>query len=130
VAFAPFVREVTALDPESDMLEIARNNASEGHFNIKLVRGSSFDLGPQLGRFQAATIGRAFHWMDRVATLNLLDTMIESDGVVVLFNDSHPETSGALICPSQSFLPEKRCICLFNDGDWQFIYLQDRISSP
>ena len=91
VAFAPFVREVTALDPEPEMLEIARNNASTGHFNIKFVQGSSFDLGPQLGRFQAATIGRAFHWMDRVATLNLLDAMIESDGVVVLFNDSHPE---------------------------------------
>jgi SAM-dependent methyltransferase len=91
VAFAPFVREVTALDPEPEMLEIARKNASTGHFNIKFVQGSSFDLGPQLGRFQAATIGRAFHWMDRVATLNLLDAMIESDGVVVLFNDSHPE---------------------------------------
>jgi hypothetical protein len=29
--------------------------------------------------------------MDRTATLNLLDTMIESSGAVVLFNDSHPE---------------------------------------
>jgi hypothetical protein len=29
--------------------------------------------------------------MDRAATLNLLDAMIESDGAVVLFNDSHPE---------------------------------------
>jgi hypothetical protein len=43
------------------------------------------------GQFQAATIGRAFHWMDRAATLNLLDSMIESNGAVVLFNDSHPE---------------------------------------
>ena len=91
VAFAPFVREVTALDPEPEMLEIARKNASTGHFNIKFVQGSSYDLGPQLGRFQAVTIGRAFHWMDRAATLNLLDAMIELDGVVVLFNDSHPE---------------------------------------
>ena len=32
VAFAPFVREVTALDPEPEMLEIARKNASTGHF--------------------------------------------------------------------------------------------------
>jgi SAM-dependent methyltransferase len=91
VAFAPFVREVTALDPEPEMLEIGRRNASSGHFKIKFVQGNSYDLGPQLGRFQAATIGRAFHWMDRTATLNLLDTMIESSGAVVLFNDSHPE---------------------------------------
>jgi len=91
VAFAPFVREVTALDPEPEMLEIGRKNASSGRFKIKFVQGNSYDLGPQLGRFQAATIGRAFHWMDRTATLNLLDTMIESGGAVVLFSDSHPE---------------------------------------
>jgi len=73
------------------MLEIGRKNASSGRFKIKFVQGNSYDLGPQLGRFQAATIGRAFHWMDRTATLNLLDTMIESGGAVVLFSDSHPE---------------------------------------
>jgi SAM-dependent methyltransferase len=92
LAFSPFVLEVTALDPEPEMLKIARENASSGPFKIKFVQGGSYDLGPQLGRFQAAVIGRAFHWMDRVATLGLLDAMIESDGVVVLF-DSHPKVS-------------------------------------
>jgi SAM-dependent methyltransferase len=91
MAFAPLIREVTALDPEPEMLEIGRKNASSGHFNIKFVQGSSYDLGPQFGRFQATTIGRAFHWMDRATTLNLLDAMIESNGAVVLFEDSHPE---------------------------------------
>jgi SAM-dependent methyltransferase len=91
MAFAPSVREVTALDPEPEMLVIGRRNASSGHFKIDFVQGSSYDLGPQFGRFQAATIGRAFHWMDRATTLNLLDVMIESDGAVVLFHDSHPE---------------------------------------
>ena len=91
MAFAPSVGEVTALDPEPEMLEIGKKNASSGHFKIKFVQGSSYDLGPQFGRFQAVTIGRAFHWMDRSATLHLLDAMIESDGAVVLFNDSHPE---------------------------------------
>ena len=88
-AFAPFVGEVIALDPEPEMLEIARRNA--GQLNIRFVQGASSDLEPQLGRFQAVTIGRAFHWMDRTATLNMLDTMIESSGAVVLFSDSHPE---------------------------------------
>ena len=91
MAFAPSVGEVTALDPEPEMLEIGKKNASSGHFKIKFVQGSSYDLGPQFGRFQAVTIGRAFHWMDRAATLNLLDAMIEPDGAVVLFHDSHPE---------------------------------------
>lgn len=92
IAFAPFVREVTALDPEPEMLEIGRRNASSGRLKIKFVQGSSYDLGPQFGRFQVVTIGRAFHWMDRVATLKLLDVMIEPDGAVVLL-ESHPEVS-------------------------------------
>jgi SAM-dependent methyltransferase len=91
MAFAPSVGEVTALDPEPEMLEIGKKNASSGHLKIKFVQGSSNDLGPQFGRFQAVTIGRAFHWMDRPATLNLLDAMIEPDGAVVLFSDSHPD---------------------------------------
>jgi SAM-dependent methyltransferase len=91
VAFSPFVRQVTALDPEAEMLKIATKNASSAHLNIKFVQGASYDLGLQFGRFQAATIGRAFHWMDRAATLNLLDGLIESGGAIVLFNDSHPE---------------------------------------
>jgi SAM-dependent methyltransferase len=91
MAFEPFVREVTALDLEPEMLEIARKNASLGHFKVKFLQGGSDDLGPHLGRFQAVMIGRAFHWMDRAATLNLLDAIIESNGAVVLFNDSHPE---------------------------------------
>jgi SAM-dependent methyltransferase len=91
MAFEPFVRGVTALDPEPEMLKIARRNASAGHFKIKFVQGGSYDLGPQLGRFQAATFGRAFHWMDRAATLNLLDATIESNGAVILFNDTHPD---------------------------------------
>ena len=86
MAFAPFLREVTALDPEPEMLKIARKNASGGHFNLRFVLGGSDDLGPQLGRFQAATIGRAFHWMDRPATLKQLDAMLEPDGAVILFS--------------------------------------------
>jgi SAM-dependent methyltransferase len=91
MAFACFVREVTALDPEPEMLEIARKNAISGRFKIRFIQGGSYDLGPQLGLFQTATIGRAFHWMDRAATLSLLDTMIEPEGAVALFNDSHPD---------------------------------------
>jgi SAM-dependent methyltransferase len=91
LAFAPSVWEVTALDPEPEMLEIGKRNASSGHFKIQFVQGSSADLGPQFGRFQAVTIGRAFHWMNRVTTLQVLDAMIASDGAVVLFDDNHPE---------------------------------------
>jgi SAM-dependent methyltransferase len=91
MAFAPFVRKVTALDPEPEMLAIASRNAGSGDGRIKFIEGGSYSLGPDFGRFQAVTIGRAFHWMDRAATLNLLDILIEPDGVVVLFEDRHPK---------------------------------------
>ena len=91
MAFAPFVREVTALDPEPEMLEVARQSASSANPNVLFIQGGSGDVSLDLGRFQAATIGRAFHWMDRAQTLKVLDGMIELEGAVVLFGDNHPE---------------------------------------
>ncbi|MGC2394843.1 MAG: class I SAM-dependent methyltransferase, partial [Rhodomicrobium sp.] len=36
-------------------------------------------------------IGRAFHWMDRPDTLQRPDAMVEREGAVALFADSHPK---------------------------------------
>jgi hypothetical protein len=36
------------------------------------------------------TIGRAFHWMDRNATLESLDRMIPAGGAVALFGERYP----------------------------------------
>ena len=87
--FAPFVRSVLAIDPCPEMLEVARH-AANGADNVHFKSGSSFDIGPQLGTFKLVTIGRAFHWMDRSDTLRRLDAMVEGDGAVALFSDSHP----------------------------------------
>lgn len=89
VALAPFVGQVLALDPEPEMLALARIQARE-RANVKVAAGRSDDLGPQLGRFRAVVIGRAFHWMDREETLRRLDHLIEPDGAVVLFGDERP----------------------------------------
>ena len=88
--FAPFVRSVLAVDPSAEMLEVARH-ATPGADNVHFKSGSSFDIGPELGTFKLVTIGRAFHWMDRSDTLQRLDAMVERDGAVVLFSDSHPK---------------------------------------
>src|SRR5258708_39854181 len=64
IAFAPFVGSVVAMDPEPRMLAAARDAAAEANMQMELIEGSSYDLGPHLGIFQAVTIGRAFHWMD------------------------------------------------------------------
>ena len=91
LGFAPFVGAVTAVDPEPEMLRIAAVQAARAAINIRFIQGSSYDIGPALGHFRLATIGRAFHWMDRADTLARLDRMIETEGAVALFADRHPK---------------------------------------
>src|SRR5262249_45400714 len=64
---------------------------AEAGFEIELVEGSSYDLGPALGRFHLVVIGRAFHWMDRADTLRRLDQLIEPAGAIALFTDDYPK---------------------------------------
>jgi SAM-dependent methyltransferase len=87
-AFAPFVQEVVGIDPEPEMLRLARQDGPE---NALWIEASSYDIGPHLGRFGLATMGRSFHWMDRVDTLRRLDEIVTPGGAVVLFRDSHPD---------------------------------------
>lgn len=90
VALAPFVGEVVGIDPEPEMLKAAAENAAGAGVDIKLIEGSSYDLGPHLGRFRLTTMGRSFHWMDRPGTLKQLDAMIDPGGAVALLHDEHP----------------------------------------
>jgi SAM-dependent methyltransferase len=88
--FHPFARRVIAVDPEPEMLRVAAEIAHRKGSDIEFVQGSSATIGPDLGRFRAVTIGRAFHWMDRAVTLDSLNGIIEPGGAVVLFGDSYP----------------------------------------
>jgi SAM-dependent methyltransferase len=89
-AFAAHVGEAVAMDPEPQMLALARELAA-GVPNMQVVQGRSDDLDARHGRFKAVVIGRAFHWMDRAATLKTLDGLIEPGGAVVLFGDRTPK---------------------------------------
>jgi SAM-dependent methyltransferase len=91
IGFGYFAGEVIGLDPEPEMLAIAANAVQGLTPNVSFHRGSSFDLDPALGRFHLVTMGRSFHWMDRVETLRMLDEMIETGGAIALFRDSHVE---------------------------------------
>jgi hypothetical protein len=57
---------------------------------VKLVQGSSYDLTAAMGPFRLVTMGRSFHWMDRAATLDMLDRIVTPDGGVALLHDAHP----------------------------------------
>jgi SAM-dependent methyltransferase len=99
LGFARLAGAVTAMDPEPEMLRLAGEAAAESAAesvaeagqSIRFVEGSSYDLGPALGRFHLTAIGRAFHWMDRPDTLDRLDRLIEPGGALALFADRHPE---------------------------------------
>lgn len=89
LAFASWVAQAVAVDPEPAMLEIAAQLGAGIAPNVDYRQGSSYDLGPDFGTFHLAVIGRAFHWMDRTDTLARFDTILAPRGAVALFNTSH-----------------------------------------
>ena len=91
VPFAQAGMAVTAADPEPLMLEAAAAAAQAAGVTLTLWQGGSFDLTPAMGPYRLVTMGRAFHWMDRAATLDMLDRIVPPDGAVALFHDRHPD---------------------------------------
>ncbi len=85
---APFVAEVVAIEPESDMLvEGERRAATADIGNVRFVAGSSDDLPAlqsPLGLFRAALMGQSFHWMvDKDRVLEDLSAMVDgADGAI------------------------------------------------
>jgi ubiquinone/menaquinone biosynthesis C-methylase UbiE len=92
IPFAKAGMAVTGIDPEPEMLAAAKEAASEAGVGIALEQGSSFDLPPGIGPFKLVAMGRSFHWMDRAATLEILDRLIVPGGAVTLMHDAHTKT--------------------------------------
>jgi ubiquinone/menaquinone biosynthesis C-methylase UbiE len=90
VGFARLGMTVTAMDPEPGMLAACKDAAQMAGVNLTLRQASSYDLTPDMGPFKLVTIGRSFHWMDRLATLKMLGEIVTGDGGVALFHDAHP----------------------------------------
>jgi SAM-dependent methyltransferase len=115
VGFAYFAGSVLAMDPEPEMLALGVARTEGFLTNVTFLRGSSYDLGPEIGAefgpFRLAAIGRAFHWMDRAETLRRLDSLIELDGAVALFSDTHPDV------PENAWLAEYRAIRRRHTGE-------------
>jgi ubiquinone/menaquinone biosynthesis C-methylase UbiE len=90
VGFARAGMAVTAMDPEPDMLAASEEQARAAGVSLTLCQGSSHDLTPDMGPFKLVTMGRSFHWMDRAATLQMLERIVARHGGVALFHDAHP----------------------------------------
>lgn len=93
VRFAAAGMNVSAADPEPDMLAAAADAARSAGVTLQLCQRSSYDLTPEMGPYRLVTMGRAFHWMDREATLRMLERTVTEDGAIALFHDDHPDTT-------------------------------------
>ena len=93
IPFAAAGFRVTAADPEPAMLAAAGEAASAAGVPLELWPGGSHELHPGMGPYRLVTMGRSFHFMDRAATLVMLDQLVSPGGAVVLFHDEAPKTA-------------------------------------
>jgi ubiquinone/menaquinone biosynthesis C-methylase UbiE len=81
------VGEVVAVDPDADMIAEGQSlAASRGRHNIQWLRSKAEDIPHWAELFQVATIGQAFHWMNRDEVLQKLTTFIADEGGIALVN--------------------------------------------
>ena len=83
IGFAPFVDSCTGVDPEPGMLAAARTAAAAAGVKLDLVEARIEDAPADIGTFDLATIGRALHWMDREATLQVLHRVVAAGGAIL-----------------------------------------------
>jgi Methyltransferase domain len=84
LGFAPYVGRIVGVDPEPLMIVAAREAAARAGQDFALIEGKAEDLPEDIGRFDVVTIGRALHWMERGATLALLDRILANDGSILI----------------------------------------------
>jgi SAM-dependent methyltransferase len=92
ILLARHAGHVVGMDVDPAMVAAARAEAQgAGATNIEWRIGSSFDLGDDLAPLDLVTIARAFHWMDRDATLRRFDELLSPSAPVALINtELHP----------------------------------------
>jgi SAM-dependent methyltransferase len=89
------VRAVAGVDPEPDMLRLARRAAVEQNVpNVTWILGSDADL-PVLGRLcgeiAAVTVGQALHWMDHEELFRTALPMVRPGGGVAVVTNGTPQ---------------------------------------
>jgi hypothetical protein len=84
LGFAPYVGRVVGVDPETAMIDAARQAAARAGQHLTLIEGKAETLPLDISNFDIVTIGRALHWMDREATLARLDGLVARDGAILI----------------------------------------------
>lgn len=86
VQLAALVEQVTAVDPDADMLEQARlYAASSGVQRIEFIRARAEDIADLgLAPMRIVTFGQSFHRTDRVPVAEAVYDLLEPGGAIVL----------------------------------------------
>jgi SAM-dependent methyltransferase len=103
---APFVAEAVGVDPDAGMLaEAARRAEAMQVRNVRWVQARGEDLPAGLGRFDVATFGQSFHWMDQQQVAATIFGMLHPGGVFVHVADwkEPPVAAGDLPHPSPPY---------------------------
>ncbi len=94
IGFAPFVGEVTALDPEPAMMAAARAAAAEAHVEVSFVHGRLEQFSTPT-TYDIVAIGRALHWLDRQRSLPMLERLLPTSGRILICGASSRESPDA-----------------------------------
>ncbi|MFZ0042101.1 MAG: class I SAM-dependent methyltransferase [Solirubrobacteraceae bacterium] len=96
LAVAARVRAVIGVDPEPDMLAVARRAAERsGVRNVSWILGSDRDV-PELARglgdgsLAAVTVGQALHWMDHRALFTRARSLLRPGGGIAILANGTP----------------------------------------
>ena len=76
IPLAHFSGTTIAIDPDGAMIAAGSQMAEVAGVAGEWLVGSSIDLSDELAPLDLVTIARAFHWMDREATLSRLDQRV------------------------------------------------------
>jgi SAM-dependent methyltransferase len=91
IGFAPFVGSCTGLDPEPGMIAAAKAAAAHAGVRLTLMQGRVEEfLTTQT--YNVITIGRALHWLERSATLGVLERIVSESGRILICGASSVET--------------------------------------
>ena len=92
IGFAPFVGCCTGLDPELGMIAAAKAAAAEEKVALSLIHGRIEEFR-STQTYDLITIGRAHHWLERTATLAVLERILVPDsGRILICRTSSVET--------------------------------------
>jgi SAM-dependent methyltransferase len=91
IGIAPFVGSCTGLDPEAAMIEAARAAAQDEGVRLTLHSGCIEDFSANRS-FDIVTIGRALHWLDRRAALEVLERIVSPSGRVLVCGSTSIES--------------------------------------